>query len=180
MNARISRDNNREPPAYAGRQSYAMVRELIQPGVMTKWLEDDNLWVPQSESVSLKPLMLNTSNGYFVNLLRVRTSGVISVHKHSGPVHAFVLRGRWYYLEHDWIAEEGSYAFESPGEVHTLYVPSDVKEMITLFHATGSYTYLNEKGEVIGMEDVFTKIEHCRKHYEKIGLGADYVDQFIR
>jgi hypothetical protein len=33
---------------------------------------------------------------------------------------------------------------------------------------------------VIGMEDVFTKIEHCRKHYEKIGLGADYVDQFIR
>jgi 2,4'-dihydroxyacetophenone dioxygenase len=28
--------------------------------------------------------------------------------------------------------------------------------------------------------DVFTKIERCRAHYEQVGLGADYGDQFIR
>jgi hypothetical protein len=27
---------------------------------------------------------------------------------------------------------------------------------------------------------VFIKIDMCRKHYESVGLGADYVDQFIR
>jgi 2,4'-dihydroxyacetophenone dioxygenase len=27
---------------------------------------------------------------------------------------------------------------------------------------------------------VFTKIEMCRGHYGEVGLGADYVDQFIR
>jgi hypothetical protein len=27
---------------------------------------------------------------------------------------------------------------------------------------------------------VFTKIEAARRHYEEIGLGADYVKQFIR
>ena len=26
----------------------------------------------------------------------------------SRPVHAFVLKGRWYYLEHDWVAREGA------------------------------------------------------------------------
>ncbi|PZG15771.1 cupin, partial [Spongiactinospora gelatinilytica] len=26
----------------------------------------------------------------------------------------------------------------------------------------------------------FTKIDMCRAHYERVGLGAGYVDQFIR
>jgi hypothetical protein len=40
--------------------------------------------------------------------------------------------------------------------------------------------YVDPYGEVLGYEDVFTKIDLCRTHYEKVGLGADYVDQFIR
>ena len=180
MSDRMSRDKNGEPAGYQGGQSYGLVPDMIHASVNPAWLADDNLWVPQSEDVFFKPLMLNVSQGYFVNLLRVRKSGVISVHKHSGPVHAFVLKGRWYYLEHEWIAEQGSYAFEPPGEIHTLYVPSDVTEMVTLFHATGSYSYMNVEGDVVGVEDVFSKIAHCRAHYEKIGLGADYVNQFIR
>jgi 2,4'-dihydroxyacetophenone dioxygenase len=40
--------------------------------------------------------------------------------------------------------------------------------------------YLDEHGMQIGYEDVFTKIEMCRAHYEKVGLGGGYVDQFIR
>jgi len=27
---------------------------------------------------------------------------------------------------------------------------------------------------------VFSKIEMCRKHYRKVGLGANYVKRFIR
>jgi len=105
---------------------------------------------------------------------------VLSRHRHDGPVHAFVLKGRWYYLEHDWTAIEGSYAHEIPGEVHTLYVPEDVTEMMTLFHVTGAYTYLDEDGKPIRHEDVFTKIEAAVKHYEACGLGEDYVREFIR
>ena len=29
-------------------------------------------------------------------------------------------------------------------------------------------------------EYVFTKIEMCRAHFERVGLGADYVTRFIR
>jgi len=141
---------------------------------------DERDWVPQSADVSFKPIVLNVSQGYYVNILRVRCSGVLSRHRHSGPVHALTLRGRWHYLEHDWIASEGDYAFEPPGETHTLVVPDDVTEMATLFHVTGGYTYVDPYGIALGYEDVFTKLDNARKHYEDIGLGAEYANKFVR
>ena len=59
-------------------------------------------------------------------------------------------------------------------------VDPDVPEMITLFQVNGAMIYVDPDGAVLGYEDVFTKIDLCRAHYEKVGLGADYVDQFIR
>ena len=115
-----------------------------------------------------------------MNLLRVRKSGVLSRHRHPQPVHGFVLKGRWHYLEHDWEAREGGYVFEPPGETHTLVVPDDVTEMITYFQVNGVMLYVDPYGKTQGFEDVFTKIEMCRNHYEEVGLGADYVDRFIR
>ena len=35
-------------------------------------------------------------------------------------------------------------------------------------------------GKAEKVEDVFSKIKLAREHYEKVGLGADFVDQFIR
>jgi len=69
---------------------------------------DERLWVPQAENVWFRPLCLNVSQGYWMNLLRVRKSSVLSRHRHPNPVHGFVLKGRWHYLEHDWVAEEGA------------------------------------------------------------------------
>jgi hypothetical protein len=52
--------------------------------------------------------------------------------------------------------------------------------MISLFNISGAMIYLDQAGQQIGYEDVFTKIDICRSHYGDGGLGADYVDQFIR
>ena len=93
-----------------------------------------------------------------MNLLKVTKSGVLSRHRHPNPVHGFVLKGRWHYLEHDWIAEEGSYVFEPPGETHTLVVPDDVDEMITYFQVNGVMYYVDPYGKHMGYEDVFTKL----------------------
>ena len=95
-------------------------------------------------------------------------------------MHGFVLKGKWKYLEHDWWAKEGSYVFEPPGETHTLYVPEDCEEMITYFQVNGVMYYTDPWGKGMGFEDVFTKIDMCRKHFEAVGLGADYANQFIR
>jgi 2,4'-dihydroxyacetophenone dioxygenase len=158
-------------------QPVGMLPDLVIPDAVT---EDERLWVPQAEDVWFRPLCLNRSNGYWVNLLKVRRSGVLSRHRHPGPVHAFVIKGSWRYLEHDWVATEGSYAFEPPGETHTLVVDEGVEEMITLFQVNGCMNYVDPWGETVGYEDVFTKIDMCRDHFERVGLGATHADRFVR
>src|SRR3546814_10071654 len=86
--------------------------EIVIPNAIPS---DERLWVPQAENVWFRPLCLNASQGYWMNLLRVRKSGVLSRHRHPQAVHGFVLTGRWRYLEHDWEETEGSYVFETPG-----------------------------------------------------------------
>lgn len=165
---------------YRGPHSYGVLPDFVQPGALDLDGGDPRVWVPQSDAVAFRPLLLSVSHGYFVNILRVRRSGVLSRHRHPGPVHALTLRGRWHYLEHDWWAEPGSYSFEPPGDIHTLHVPADVEEMATLFHVSGAYVYVDPDGTPVGVEDVFTKIDKARAHYEEVGLGAGFVDQFIR
>src|SRR5215213_7098924 len=142
--------------------------------------DDERLWVPQAPNVWFRPLLLNTVNGEWVNLLRVTRSGVLSRHRHPAPVHGYVIRGSWHYLEHDWIARAGSYVYEPPGEVHTLVVDDGVEEMVTFFNVSGAMIYGDEQGRPTGYEDVHSKIAMCRAHYGAIGLGEDYVAQFIR
>jgi 2,4'-dihydroxyacetophenone dioxygenase len=160
---------------------HAMPREclpdlVVAPAVPT----DERIWVPQADGVWFRPLLLSRSGGYWMNLLRVRRAGILSRHRHPGPVHAYVIKGSWRYLEHDWVATEGSYAYEPPGETHTLVVDEGVAEMITHFQVNGCMYYVDPWGRNTGYEDVFTKIDMCRAHYDRAGLGADYVDQFIR
>ncbi len=142
--------------------------------------EDERLWVPQSPQVWFRPLFLNRVNGEWVNLLRVRRSGVLSRHRHPAPVHGYVIKGEWRYLEHDWIARAGMYVYEPPGEVHTLVVDDHVDEMITLFHVCGALIYYDAENRPCGHDDVHTKIELCQRHFVATGLGADFVQQFIR
>lgn len=152
------------------------VADLVTPAIPA----DERLWVPQAPQVWFRPLWLNTVTGQWVNLLRVRRSGVLSRHRHPAPVHGYVIRGRWRYLEHDWVAEEGAYVFEPPGDIHTLVTDEGVDEMITLFHITGALIYVDEVGQTCGYDDVHTKIEMCRRHFEQVGLSAQFVEQFIR
>ena len=141
--------------------------------------EDERVWVPQSENVWFRPLLLDRTSGQWVNLLRVRRTGVLSRHRHPAPVHGFVLTGSWRYLEHDWEAQAGDYVYEPPGDVHTL-VCTDPTEMVSLFQVNGALIYLNEAGETVGFDDVHSKIQRCVEHYREVGLGAEFVERFIR
>ena len=77
--------------------------------------DDERVWVPQAPDVWFRPLLLNTVTGSWCNLLRVRKSGVLSRHIHPSWVTGLVLKGAWRYLEHDWVAREGSFVYEPPG-----------------------------------------------------------------
>jgi 2,4'-dihydroxyacetophenone dioxygenase len=158
----------------------------IQPEIAVQAIPDDErVWVPQAPLVWFRPLLLNTVTGSWCNLLRVRKAGVLSRHIHPSWVTGYVIKGAWRYLEHDWVAREGSFVYEPPGEIHTLVVdetagPAEMTEMITFFHIAGAMVYVDEAGKTTGYEDVFTKIEMCRRHYVEVGLGSTYVDHFVR
>jgi len=165
--------------AYQLPQPIGMVPDTLIAGALA--LDgDEREWVPQAQGVWFKPLLLNVSHGYYINILQVRASGVLSRHRHHGPVHAFTLRGSWRYLAHDWVASVGDYTFEPAGETHTLVVPDDAAGMTTLFHVTGGYPYIDPYGVALGYEDVFTKLEAASRHYESIGFKNDYVRKLVR
>jgi len=48
------------------------------------------------------------------------------------------------------------------------------------FVVQGPLIWLDENGESNGYFDVHNYIALCREHYEKVGLGADYVKTLFR
>jgi len=162
---------------YQKPQPWGMRPDMVVKDLMT---DDPKMWAAIAPGITSRPIHLNVTGGYYVHLLRVTRSGLLQRHRHSGQVHAYVIKGKWLYLEHDWVAEEGSYVFEPPGETHTLIVPDDCKDMVTLFTVHGSLMYVDPQGNSLGYDDVFSRIEKYRAHFESVGLGADYVENFMR
>ena len=76
--------------------------------------------------------------------------------------------------------DQGTYIYEPPGEVHTLVVDDDCPEMHCFFAISGSVNYVDEEGRDVRAEDVFHRLDRARQHYEEVGLGADYVKNFVR
>jgi 2,4'-dihydroxyacetophenone dioxygenase len=150
-------------------------KEIVERAVSV----DEREWVPTTvEGVAVRPLLFDTIQGAWVNVTRLRRSGLITRHAHPCPVHGYVISGSWKYEERDWVAAEGSYVFEPPGDIHTLI--GDGAESLTMFWITGTLIEMDETGNVLGYADVFTRIEQASRHYESVGLGADYVKKFIR
>ncbi|GIR61272.1 MAG: cupin [Pseudomonadota bacterium] len=145
-------DNERVP--YQLPMPKEALSEIVVPDALAK--EDDRMWVQQAQNVYFRPLCLNISQGYWMNLLKVTKSGVLSRHRHPNPVHGFVLKGRWHYLEHDWIAEEGSYVFEPPGK------PIPVVPMMWtndyLFSGEGGDVYVDPYGKHMGLKMFLQKL----------------------
>jgi quercetin dioxygenase-like cupin family protein len=152
----------------------------MRPELVVLPVTDERVWIELEPSVWFRPLFFDMNTGAHGEVLRVRKGGVLSRHRHPSPVHGFVIRGEWRYLEHTWRAVEGSYVFEPPGEVHTLTVDGDCEEMQTVFFIQGPVLYIDDADAVVHVEDNVGLIELCKTEYEKVGLGADFVDQFIR
>ena len=176
MTARLATPNDDRMP-YAKPQPWGMSPDMVISDVLT---DDPRLWAPVGEGIWSRPIHLNVTGGFYVHLLKVKRSGLLQRHRHSGQVHAYVIKGKWLYLEHDWVATEGSYVFEPPGETHTLVVPDDCQDMVTLFTVFGALMYVDPQGQATGYDDVFTRIDKYRAHFESVGLGEDYVKRFMR
>jgi hypothetical protein len=140
-------------------------------------MADERNWVPYIPGVHFIPLWFGTrSSPGFSNILRVQPGKQLNPHYHPGNVFGYVLDGTWHYLEHDWVAEPGTFLYEPPGEAHTLVVPADAKKpMMTYFVSLGGLVYLDsiENGKAVAYDDGFTLLDLARKHYCDIGRNPD-------
>ena len=140
---------------------------------------DNEHWIQLTEDVRQRPLLFDCTNGAWANLLSIRPGGQLKCHYHTGPVHAFTLKGSWRYLEHDWVASEGTFVYEPQGEIHTLQ--ADPKTGMTTFFVTrGALIYTDQSGRQIGYEDVFTRLARFRLHVAETGMDPAIVEGMIR
>jgi hypothetical protein len=146
-------------------------------------LDDDHLWVPYANGIWFQPCCFNVTSGGVSLVLKGLPGSIVGTHYHVGGVHGYTMRGRWRYLEHDWIAEPGTYIYEPAGEAHTLVITEDSPEpMITFFVVEGGLIYLDKPrdGTFAAYEDGFTLLELTRKYYRDAGLDARKLDGLVR
>lgn len=155
---------------------------LVDEVITHSDLGDRADWVPLAEGVQFKPLFFDVTQGGWSNLLAVAPGCKLACHYHTAPVHGYTVKGRWRYIEHDWVAETGTYIFEPPGEAHTLVVDdaAGAVEMVTFFVTRGSLIYTDADGQQVGYEDVFTRLAQARAHYERIGRDPAELEPLIR
>lgn len=141
---------------------------------------DDRYYVPLTETVGTRPLLIIPSQNRWCDVLMARGAGLVNRHYHPHPVFAYTISGKWSYLEHDWVATAGDFVYEAPGESHTLVAHESGEPMRVHFNVTGPLIWLDEHGEAAGTFDVFDYIRICKEHYEKVGIGAAFIDTLIR
>src|SRR2546426_177987 len=91
-------------------------------------VDDNRRWVPYAEGVWIQPCCFSVTSGGFSVVLKGLPGAKLGTHYHVGTVRGYTMRGRWRYLEHDWVAEPGTFIYEPAGESHTLGISHDSPE----------------------------------------------------
>ena len=142
--------------------------------------DDERFYAPLTETVGTRPLWISPTQNRWCDILMAKGAGLVNRHYHPQPVFAYTISGKWGYLEHDWTATAGDFLYEAPGESHTLVAYESDEPMKVHFNVMGPLIWLDDNGEPNGTFDVFDYIALCKEHYEKIGIGADYVEKLFR
>ena len=111
------------------------------------------------------------SQGYYINILRVRSLG------RAFPASPYRAGARLASLRGTLAVSGARLGGEPPGDLRSsrqgepihFVMPDGVPEMMTVFHVTGGYTYVDPYGKALGYEDVFTKLQACGVITRQIG-----------
>lgn len=118
---------------------------------------DEEPWMPLSNGISVRPLWFGNED----RTLQLKVDPGISVgrHRHTGPVHAFNVRGSRR-LGNGEIAGPGDYVYEPAGNVDCWMAIGD-EPCIVQITLTGRVVYLAQDGR----EASYTDTEKLRDQY---------------
>ena len=128
-------------------------------------------FTPYSEDIMLKALKVEPVSGTFITLLKVPGGTRLPKHHHCGTVIVYTIKGRWRYLEHDWIAVPGSVVYETAASVHTpVGLPGE--EIITLNIQVGDSLYMDDKDNIIAVENWKSVLQRYENFCKAKGISA--------
>jgi 2,4'-dihydroxyacetophenone dioxygenase len=131
--------------------------------------EVDSPWVPFGDNAAIRHLAFDVRRNAFSNILWIKSSGVVGTHNHRGTVVMLCLEGSARYLEYDWVAEPGSFIYETPGLSHTLV--TDHPDGVKLFGwLEGPIDFFDEQGNFIETLDVWWYINHYESYCKEHGI----------
>ncbi|HMA50738.1 MAG TPA: hypothetical protein VKP60_13355 [Magnetospirillaceae bacterium] len=106
----------------------------------------DGLWIPEGPGKWSRPLSFDVVRGTWVELMRLLPGTSLGRHRHSGPVHAFNLRGERL-LSDGRHVKMHDYVFEPDGNVDWWGAVGE-EELVVFVSVGGAVEYLDEQGEV--------------------------------
>ena len=147
--------------AAAALQAAVTAKTAAQPAdLVTRSVDPDDFpWATWLEGIDVKLLRINEKEGRYTMVAKFAPGVQLPTHRHFGAVQAYTIQGRWRYLEYDWVAEAGHYAYEPPGSEHTLRAEGDGEDTIVLFTIEGGLIVFGPEGEYWAYEDATTAKE---------------------
>lgn len=111
-------------------------------------------WIPTGDGKSFRPLRFEPDG--WSELMRLEPGSVVSLHRHTGEVHAFNLSGTREILGTGEFAGPGSYTYEPAGTTDAWRAVGDQPCVLHL-KISGAVQYLDPNGNVIETVDAATQ-----------------------
>lgn len=119
-------------------------------------------WVPLAPGKWFRPIRFFP--GGWSQLLRLAPGAGVSLHRHTGPVEAFVIAGQRQ-LDTGEVLVAGDHTYEPAGTVDAWYAVGE-EDCVVHLRLEGACEFLGERGEVVSVLDAGTQatayLQWCR------------------
>jgi quercetin dioxygenase-like cupin family protein len=137
---------------------------LAKPQVVT---ESDLSWMPLREGLHSKPLRFFDNDGGYALMLRLEPGTEISLHRHTGEVHAYTVSGTRC-LDTGELAGPGAYVYERPGNVDNWKAVGE-EPLVVFVVVRGMVEYLDASGRKTGQSNATTVREAYAAYCARTG-----------
>jgi len=157
---------------------------MLYEQIDTAVIDGESLpWVPltpYSEDILLKYFKLDPIRGEWIVLMKVPAGAQLPKHHHTGTVMVYTIEGTWKYIEHDWVAGPGSLVYETAASTHTFEVVAagETGHVLTLVTVTGDLLFLDDKDNVVALENWKTSLHRYLAYCEQHGIKAKDLTAF--
>ncbi len=167
-------------------REFKPVAQVFRPGAMPEAyianaaIDDDRYYAPWLRRSAPGRCSSPPSQNWWCDvLLRLPRAGEPGTTIRQ-QVFAYTISGKWGIPgARDWVATAADdWIYEAPARRTRWWrTESDEPMRVTFNSSPARWIWLDENGEPNGHFDVFDYIKLCREHYEKVGIGADYIGQ---